>query len=212
MNSLRSPCHCSLSLTTLAADKPASLPKNSRKAGAKSPLEEKALTWLRHSRPSVVQGCRVYTRQLGPARVRAVTRLQDKSERLQLVQVVWPQAGGPPQLLEAVPGPTGDSKGGALHLLPLPAGASSLARRWDEAGQLSAEVIVPTGAVESCLDAWREAGWSSQDLSAAGAPFVLHLLSRGEQKVYLCHLAAGKEKPGALLAIAHRPASPSEKN
>jgi hypothetical protein len=166
-----------------------------------SALEENALGWLKKSRPTIVEGCRVYDISAGVARIRAVTRTQRGGERLQMVQAIW-QRGGSWQMLEAMPAPTltsGDARG--EHLLPLPSGVPSLARRWSSSGRLTCEILGPTNGLEQTLKAWSAAGWSEERSLEADAIPPLRVLRNGDQVVRLLSMQAGPQGAGDYLLL-----------
>ena len=170
-----------------------------------SSLETKVLAWLKSSRPTIVEGCRVYETSGGVARIRAVTRTQGGSERLQLVQGIW-RRGGTVQLLEAAPAPAigrGDANG--EHLLPLPAGVPSQARRWSTSGSLTCEMLGPTAGLQQILKAWQEAGWSEEQRPQPGASSPLRVLRNGERIVRLFSWQAGPQGRGDYLLLMAQP-------
>lgn len=171
---------------------------------AVTPLEDKLLNWLHRSRPQVVGNCRVYDFPAKATRVRAVTEGQGKKERLRLMQVIWRQGNRPPQLLQATPVPSGVKQGTSTeHLLPLPPRTTVLARRWEDSGTLSAEVIRCSAPWRECVRSWTDAGWSVHTLPSSDASGMPVLLSRGEHKLHLCPLQGGSAgTPVVLLVLA----------
>ena len=167
-----------------------------------STLEETVLVWLRQFRPAIVDGCRVYNAPLGSARVRAVSEKRGGRERLRLAQLMWKQ-GRSTRLLEASPAPTSSVHGREDgHLLPLPVGVASLARRWDNAGGLSCEILGPASR-EECLRGWSKAGWTAEKITEAQGPFSLTGLRSGGHGVCLCAVEAGPAgSPPYLLLMA----------
>lgn len=167
-----------------------------------STLEEKALVWLRQFRPATVGDCQVYNARIGSARVHAVTENRGGRERLRLAQLLWKQ-GNSARLLEASPAPaTAASRKGDRHLLPLPAGVASLARRWDNAGRLFCEILGPASP-EQCLRVWSKAGWTAEKMPQTQGSFSLTVLHSGSNKVCLCVIEAGPAgSPPYLLLMA----------
>lgn len=165
------------------------------------PLESKILFWLQRFHPAYVRDRRVFDVRLGQLRVRAVTRSQGKTERLQLMQVVWRPADGPAQLLEANPAPLlsrrSEEEG---HLLPLPPGVTSLARRWDEAGRLSCEILGPA-MMNKCLRGWSAAGWTTEKVGETGEMLTLFVLRKGGRVIQLCSLEAESANSPAYLLL-----------
>jgi hypothetical protein len=176
------------------------------------PLERKVLAWLRSSHPTVVGGCRVYDVRAGGVRVRAVTRQQDQKERLQLAQIVWKRGGGSPQLVEVSLAPADRPKSAENHLLPLPPGVASLARRWDDSGRLSGEVLGPIDRREECLRLWSTAGWTAHQVRVADASYSLVELSRDGRTIHVCSLPAGEKSSSAYLLLTALRAANSEGN
>jgi hypothetical protein len=163
-----------------------------------SSLEQQVLTWLKQSRPTVTDGCRVYDVSAGAIRLRAVTRTQGGSERLQLAQAMW-RRGESMQMLEAVPAPSITSGGGnETHLLPLPAGVPSLARRWASSGALTCEILGPTTRGEAMLKEWADAGWSVIQPPDADASSPREL-RKGDRVVHFCSLPSGQGSGDYLL-------------
>src|SRR5579871_2494518 len=114
-------------------------------------LEQKVLVWLKQVRPKEVDGCRVYQTTMGSVRLRVITEKRGNSERLRFGQVILRQ-GKTLRLLEASPAPlSGGKQGWDGHLMPLPDGVGSLARRWNDSGQLSSELIGPVGNLEEVM-------------------------------------------------------------
>jgi hypothetical protein len=179
---------------------------------APSPLEGKVLAWLRSSHPTLVGGCRVYDVRHGGVRVRAVTSSQGQKERIQLAQIVWKRGGESPQLLEISPAPAARPGSDEGHLLPLPAGVGSLARRWDDSGRLSGELLGPTDRGEQCLQLWSNAGWTAHPVSAADTSFSLIELNRDGRTIHVCSVPAGDNHSSAYLLLAAQPAHNSEGN
>lgn len=167
-----------------------------------SPLEEKLLVWLRKFRPEVVNGCRVYNARIGTVRVRAVTEKRGEHERPRLVQVLW-RRGATTRLLEASPAPASSvQESRAGHLLPLPAGVASVARRFDESGRLSCEILGPAAA-KDCLREWSAAGWTTEKIGAEQGPISLVLLRKAGRVLQLFPVEAGPSgSPAYLLLMA----------
>jgi hypothetical protein len=179
---------------------------------APSALEGKVLAWLRPSRPTLVGGCRVYDVRHGGVRLRAVTRPQGRKERLQLLQIVRKRGGGSPQLVEVSPAPATRPNKDEGHLLPLPAGVVSLARRWDDSGRLSGEVLGPTDRREECLQLWSNAGWTAREVRVADASSPVVDLSRDGQTIHVCSLPAGEKSSTTYLLLSAPRATNSEGN
>jgi hypothetical protein len=133
-------------------------------------LERAALNWLRKTarRRSAGSGLTVYEALLGTSRVRAVSQGFGTQERLRLAQLVGSAVGGQCPLYEVQPSKAARGLEGNKHLLPLPGGVASAARRWDQQGGLSAEVVGPAASGE-LANSWRQAGWS---VERAGTGFV----------------------------------------
>lgn len=171
-----------------------------------SPLEEKLLVWIHRLRPTVVDGYRVYNTSYSGCRVRLVTEKQAGRERLRLAQLVWTK-GRSMQLLELSPAPDlGAHKSEALHLLPLPPGVASLARRWDLSDHLSCELLGPA-SVQQCLGAWSADGWTSEKIATDG-PFAAVLLRQGERRIQLCHFESGQPDLSSYLLLTTLTAEP----
>lgn len=166
-----------------------------------SALEQHMLLWLRRYRPARVEDCRVYDVPLGAARARVVTRVEAGGERLRLVQLTYSR-GRSLQLLEASPAPdAGAERPAGSHLLPLPDGVVSLARRWDDSQRLACEILGPASLLE-CLSAWSSAGWTSAKIAAKGSSSLV-LLRQGERIIQLCPLETeGTGSPAYLLLTA----------
>jgi hypothetical protein len=167
-----------------------------------SALEEKLLVWLRQFRPETVNGCRVYNARIGSLRVRAVTEKREEQERLRLVQAVWRQRAAT-RLLEASPAPTsGAQETRDGHLLPLPNGVASMARRWDDSGRLSCEILGPASAKE-CVREWSAAGWTTEKIGEEQGPISLVKLRKDGRVIQLFPLEAGPSgSPTYLLLMA----------
>jgi hypothetical protein len=167
-----------------------------------STLEAKVLGWLKQVRPVVVDGCRVYNAVFGSVRIRVVSEKRGGRERLRLAQLIMRQ-GQSVQLLEASPAPTATEKpANDGHLLPLPAGVASLARRWDDNGLLACEIVGPTTRLEDALQSWSAAGWSSRKVHETEEAPPMFLLSRGGRTVHVCSLQTGKTKAAAYLLLS----------
>jgi hypothetical protein len=169
-------------------------------------LEMIALDWLRLKRiqPVLVGGCRVYDIPLGSMRIRIVAEKQGR-ERLRLAQIIWRQEGSM-RLLEASPAPASTTQGAeAGHLLPLPAGVASVARRWNDAGQLSCEILGPASA-EECLRDWVADGWTAEKIENSGSPFSLTILRSGKYAVCLHAVETGPRGSPAYLLLTNQSA------
>jgi hypothetical protein len=172
-----------------------------------SPLEEKALAWLKGSRPRTVEGCRVYEVSAVGVRVRAVTRTQRGVERLQLVQAIR-KRGGAIQMLEAMPAPAlGGAKAGGEHLLPPQPDVPSLARRWSPSGTLTCEILGPAKRLEQTLKEWGEAGWSEERSPEAGESSPIRVLRNGDRVVRLFCMQAGPHGSGDYLLVTAGPSN-----
>jgi hypothetical protein len=138
-------------------------------------------------------------------RVRAVTEKRAEGERLRLAQLTLRQ-GGSTQLFEATPATiTGVSARKEKHLLPLPAGVASLARRWEESGGLSCEILGPAAAKE-CFQTWTAAGWTTDQLSGAEGTLPLVVLRKDGRVIQLCPVEAGLSGSLAYLLLLAMPA------
>ena len=169
-----------------------------------SSLELTVLDWLHRSRPKIVDDCRVYEIAAGAVRIRAVTRTERGNERLQLVQGTW-KRGGSSQMLEAMPA-IGSGRVDTEHLLPLPPGVPSLARRWSSAGMLTGEMLGPTTRLEENLKEWTAAGWSVEQGPQLDASSPLRVLRKGGRVVRLISLQGGPQGLGNyLLLMAETP-------
>jgi hypothetical protein len=170
-----------------------------------SPLEEKALAWLKGSQSRLVEGCRVYEVSAIGFRIRAVTRIQGGSERLQLVQALW-KRGNVLQMLEAMPAATlVRENSNAEHLLPPQSDVPSLARRWSPSGTLTCEILGPATQLEQALKAWSAAGWSEDRSPEEGASSPLHVLRNGDRTVRLFSMQAGPQGSGDYLLLTTEP-------
>lgn len=172
-----------------------------------SPWEESVLAWLHGSRPTIVEGCRIYDRAAGVVRIRAVTRTERGKERLQLVQGTW-KRGGASQMLEGMPA-IGTGRVDTEHLLPLPSGVPSLARRWSPLGMLTCEILGPTEQLEQALKVWDAAGWSEERRPEGDASSPLRILRNGDRIVRLFSMQAGPQGSGDYLLLttesSHQP-------
>jgi hypothetical protein len=133
-------------------------------------LERTVLQWLKTKarQRAVRPGLTEYQLLVGPGRLRAVSQGAGTGERLRLVQVLSP-AGGQWKLVEVMPRKEAAGSGGGRHLLPMPPGAPSAARRWDQQGGLGAELVGPASAAE-LTETWRQAGWSVERADPRGGP------------------------------------------
>jgi hypothetical protein len=169
--------------------------------GKASELEKRVLAWMRQARPTSVDGCSVYVRQLPGIRLRAVTRKQGNEERLQLVQALW-SIGLRGQLLQACPAPlSGQRPSGDAHLLPVPAGTTSLARRWTATGELSCEVLgLNALSLEDAVKEWSAAGWSPEPLPPGEPSF--RVVRKGSRLVQLWSLPGSKQPLSRCVLLA----------
>jgi hypothetical protein len=119
---------------------------------------------------------------LGASRVRVVSQGTGARERLRLVQMLSPAGAGQWTLLEVQPRKETSAPGGGPHLLPLPSGVASAARRWDRQGGLSAELIGPASS-EQMAKSWREAGWSVERADRGGGPGQGLVCRKGDETV-----------------------------
>jgi hypothetical protein len=146
-------------------------------------LERTVLAWLkkRARRQAAGPGLTVYQTLLGKGRVRAVSEGSGTGERLRLVQMLSPAARGQWTLFEVQPRSQTRGREGGQHLLPLPSGVASAARRWDRQG-LSAELVGPasSGDLEKC---WRQAGWSVERAGTSGGPGQGFVCRKGDETV-----------------------------
>jgi hypothetical protein len=172
-------------------------------------LETKFLTWLRTARATRLAGCRVYDRPLGRVQVRAVTEERQGRERLRLAQLFW-REGNTVHLLEAsLATAAGRTESEAGHLLPLPKGSTSLARRWDPSGALSCEILGLPSRPEEALAAWTAAGWSVQDVPASGTALPLRILRRDGKTINACAIEAVAKKGETYFLLSTQPAPSS---
>jgi hypothetical protein len=146
-------------------------------------LEKMVLGWLKKKarRRAAGTGLAVYETLVGSGRVRAVSQGAGTSERLRLVQVLSRAAGGTWTLLEVQPRSQMRGPESGRHLLPLPGGVASAARRWDRQG-LSAELIGPASSGE-LAKFWREAGWSVERAGTGGGPGQGLVCRKGDETV-----------------------------
>jgi hypothetical protein len=149
-------------------------PAPARPVGAMDPQERDLLTWLRGtSKPRDTDepwfaaerdSMRLYDNNLGTVRLRAWVSGSGANERLRLARVGWRHEEGRWIVFEVRP--LGAAQQGEAHLIPPGTGAVSLARRWDAAGKLDAELIRPQRDVETFLTECRAQGWTTHPLLA----------------------------------------------
>lgn len=170
--------------------------------GKPSKLEEKVVHWLGRYRPTVVEGCRVYEIPFGRVQVRLVLDPRGGRDRLRLAQLIY-RRGGTAQMLEASPLPASAARNpSAGHLLPLPAGVATVARRWD-GERLNCELLGPA-SLQQCLSGWTAAGWTAETRQAEG-PISHLVLGNGERRIQLYSLRAGQAgSPAYLLLTAEQ--------
>jgi hypothetical protein len=109
------------------------------------------------------QNYRIYRLQWNETVGRVVTEGEGNDERIRLGQLAWPESAHEWSLVELrpLPGSAGElSEGG--HLLPLPAGSESLARRWTPSGRCVGELVGQAGRLEALVDDWQREGWEVQ--------------------------------------------------
>jgi hypothetical protein len=165
-----------------------------------SDLEKKLLVWLRQVRPVVANNCRVYNVMARSVRVRAVTEKRGGDERVRLVQLLW-KRGGAARLMEVSPtAASGAHERGDGHLLPLPNGSASMARRWDASGRLSCEILGPASAKE-CLREWSAAGWTTEKIGEAEGPISRAMLRKDDRVIQLFPIEAGPSGSPAYLLL-----------
>jgi hypothetical protein len=126
-------------------------------------------------------GLTVYQMLQGANRVRVVSQGSGSSERLRLVQMLSPASGGQWTLFEIQPRREAVGPDGGRHLLPLPSGVASAARRWDREG-LGAELIGPASSSE-LAKSWRQAGWSVKRAGTSGGPGQGLVCRKGDETV-----------------------------
>jgi hypothetical protein len=166
-----------------------------------SQLEQALLRWLRMAgRPAPLGNLTVRSAQLKRRLVRAVTEGKGAGERLRLLQMAWPMAGGEWSFLEARPKPGARQGDAAQHLLPLPREATRVAQRWDRAGELSGELVGPT-ALGPLEETWRAAGWSVQPLPVEEMPGETRWYRRGDEAVLVVIFGKADSKAAYLLLV-----------
>jgi hypothetical protein len=149
-------------------------PAPARPEGAPDRQERDLLTWLRGaSKPRDTDDGRLYDNNMGPVRLRAWVSGTGADERLRLARVGWlhhVDRGGmridEGRWIVFEVRPLGVAQQGEAHLIPPGTGAVSLARRWDAAGKLDAELIRPQRDVETFLTECRAQGWTTHPLLA----------------------------------------------
>lgn len=143
-----------------AAERMRALGESGGGGAGQATLERTVLEWLRRAtRPRREGALTVYEAARGGGQVRAVSEGTGDRERLRLVQLFQPEGDRDGELIEARPRLGAARAGGDLHLLPLPSGVASVARRWDEKGRLTGELVGPVSA-DRLASHWRSAGWS----------------------------------------------------
>jgi hypothetical protein len=141
------------------------------------------LGWLKKTaqRRATGAGLTEYQALLGRGRVRAVSQGSGSRERLRLVQILSLAAGSQWTLFEVRPRQEAQGQEGNRHLLPLPSGVASAARRWDRQG-LSAEVVGPVSSGD-LAKSWRQAGWSVERAGTGGGPGQGLVCRKGDETV-----------------------------
>lgn len=137
----------------------------------------------------------VYMVEEKDLRVCAFTRERDGREHWAMGRVAFRDREGGWGLAEATPAP-GDVAGG--RLLPLPAGASTLAARTDERGQCWSELVTVPGGVAALRAHWGRAGWELHPSESGG------VCRRGGEAVRVWDLGAGGGG-GAAFLIREQP-------
>jgi hypothetical protein len=146
-------------------------------------LERMVLNWLKKMarRRAAQAGLTEYQTLLGSGRVRAVSQGSGTTERLRLVQMLNRAAGGQWILYEIQPRQETRGAEGGQHLLPLPSGVASAARRWDRHG-LGAELVGPASS-SALAKSWRQAGWSVEQAGTSGGPGQGLVCRKGDETV-----------------------------
>lgn len=145
-------------------------------AGDPDPLEVDVVEWLKRSGKGgtpTADGT-VYELTLNNTRLRGVIT----GDRLRFGQVAWPD-GNRWQLMELVPTP-GGTVAKAAPLLPLPAGAAVVARRWADGKRVVAELVGPVSPDTDTMSEWQKAGWSALPSAVGGALVPGERYTRGD--------------------------------
>ncbi len=155
---------------------------------ATSPLENEILEWLRSggaSSTTVEGGVRVYSLSLRKAQIRLVSQPLNGFERIRLMQLIWTASPTTFNVFEVIPAPPTHGTGAVPPMLPIPAGASIVARRWS-GNKVIAELVGPLAGDAPEPSEWTEAGW-------VGKPIVIENPEEGQSEAAFTTYTKGSE-------------------
>ena len=157
------------------------------------PLESAVIGWVKQTDPTPVRDGAVtrYNMTVNRTTFRGVVEATPTGPRLRLGQVVWPGPAGRWEVLELVPlsGAAGTSD---EPLMPPPAGAAVVARRW-AGDRVAAELVGPIPNDADPAAGWRSAGWTAASADAP-SPLQATRWARGDDARVVVRLPA---PPGA---------------
>ncbi|HEV8066798.1 MAG TPA: hypothetical protein VGP76_03610 [Planctomycetaceae bacterium] len=167
---------------------PSTLPATDRPSTDEADLLRRVKGLMRVLKTGAMQTA--YGLETASLKARVFTSVQNGFERIEGGYCAFPTSAGCWTVLVVKP-PRVDHTAGSWHdgLLPLPAGAKRICRRFDTRGRLTCEVFSLKRSLNQAPASWQADGWAVKESAWCAQPgFLLH---RDQEDIQVIQLSVG---------------------